>query len=93
VKHENVFVTDTADDGTATIKQIEENVYGRSPEQLLLSSYFGLQSTRPESFQDESQVLFDKAASGDSEAALTYLKRMAEPVTQPKKPARSRKKK
>ena len=47
VKRENVFVSDTAEDGTATIEQLEEKVYGRSAEQLLLSSYFGLQTTRP----------------------------------------------
>jgi hypothetical protein len=76
VRRENVFVTDTAADGTATIGQLEEFVYGRSAEQLLLSSYFGLQTTRPESFQDESQALFEEAASGNSTAALAYLKHL-----------------
>lgn len=39
VKRENIFITDTADDGTATIKQLEEHVFGKSMEQLLLSAY------------------------------------------------------
>jgi hypothetical protein len=83
VKRENVFVTDTAEDGTATIKQLGERVYGRSPEQLLLSSYFGLQTTRPESFQNEAEALFRKAAEGDSAAALAYLDRLAAPAGAP----------
>lgn len=81
VRRENVFVTDTAEDGTATIKQIQERVYGRGVEQLLLSSYFGLQSTRPESFQDEAKQLFERAATGDSSAALTYLEQLSGPAT------------
>lgn len=76
VKRENVFVTAVAEDGTATIKQLEERIYGRSMEQLLLSSYFGMLTTKPESFQAEAQVLFEKAASGDSAAALQYVERL-----------------
>ncbi|MDE1164035.1 MAG: AAA family ATPase [Pseudomonas sp.] len=76
VRRENVFITARAEDGSATIKQLEENVYARSLEQLLLSSYFGLQSTRPESFQAQAQDLFQRAAVGDSAAALQYLERL-----------------
>jgi hypothetical protein len=74
VERENVFVTDTASDGTATIKQLEEKVFGRSTEQLLLSSYFGLETTRPAAFQDQARTLFREAAEGNSDAALSYLK-------------------
>jgi predicted ATPase len=80
VRKENVFVTDTAEDGTATIKQIEENIYGRNAEQLLLSSYFGLQSTRPDSFRDDADVLFRQAADGDASAALSYLEKLTGPA-------------
>jgi len=38
LRKENTFVTDSADDGTATIKQLEESVHGRGADQLLLSS-------------------------------------------------------
>lgn len=77
VKRENIFVTTMADDGTATIKQLEERAFGRSAEQLLLSSYFGLTTTRPEAFQEEATALFHRAANGEAEAALAYLKRLA----------------
>lgn len=80
VHRENVFVTDVAEDGTATVKQIEESVFGRSAEQLLLSSYFGLTTTRAESFQEDARALFRQAADGSSEAALTYLERLTAPT-------------
>ncbi|WP_313712965.1 AAA family ATPase [Pseudomonas sp.] len=85
VKRENVFITDTATDGTATIKQLEEHVFGRSMEQLLLSAYFGLQSTRPDAFQAEDEALFRQAANGDADAALDFLARLthAAPLTAP----------
>ena len=80
VERENVFITDLSDDGSATIKQLEESVFGRSAEQLLLSSYFGLESTRPDSFQDESRALFRRAATGDADAALAYLESLTGPA-------------
>ena len=73
LRKENVFVTDTAEDGTALVEQLDENVHGRSMQQLLLSSYFGLTSTRPEAFQDEARKLYRRAAAGDPDAALEYL--------------------
>lgn len=82
VERENVFVTEVASDGTATIKQLDEKVFGRSAEQLLLSSYFGLESTRPSTFQDQARVLFRRAAQGDTEAALTYLAALTAPAKQ-----------
>ena len=77
MRKENVFITSSAEDGTATIKQLEERVYGRSAEQLLLSSYFGLTTTRPDAFQSEADALFRRAAEGEAEAALTFLDRLS----------------
>ncbi|MCZ8195856.1 MAG: AAA family ATPase [Oligoflexus sp.] len=76
VRRKNVFVTDTSEDGSATIKQLEEFTFGRSAEQLLLSSYFGLVSTRSEEFQSDAEKLFARVASGEAEAALEYLNRL-----------------
>jgi hypothetical protein len=78
VGRENVFVTDE-ENGSAIIKQLDERIYGRSAEALLLSSYFGLSSTRPESFRDEAEELFKRAAEGDSKAALDYLDELSAP--------------
>ncbi|MFG0532296.1 AAA family ATPase [Pseudomonas sp. yb_2] len=83
VKRENIFITDTAEDGTATIKQLEEHVFGKSMEQLLLSAYFGLQTTRPDAFKAEDEQLFEKAANGDTTAALDFLARLTHPAPLP----------
>jgi len=80
LRKENIFVTETADDGTATIKQIQENVHGRGADQLLLSSYFGLQSTLPPSLDQTNRTLFAKAAEGDGKAALAFLEQLAAPA-------------
>lgn len=82
VERQNVFLTEIAADGAATIKQLTEKVFGRSSEQLLLSSYFGLESTRPATFQDQARVLVRRAAEGDSEAALAYLDALTGPAKQ-----------
>jgi len=79
VKRENVFVTQRAEDGTVTVGQLDEFVFGRSMEQLLLSSYFGLSTTRPQAFQERTAELFERVAGGDSSAALDYLERLTAP--------------
>lgn len=80
VRRENIFVTGRGEDGTATIDQIDEQVYGQSVEHVLLSSYFGLTTTRPKSFEVEADGLFKRAADGDSDAALEFLKRVTSPT-------------
>lgn len=73
VQKENVFVTDVDDNGLAIVKQIEERVFGQSAEEILLSSYFGLSTTRSERFRTETDQLLSKAVSGDKRAALEFL--------------------
>lgn len=80
MRRENIFVTDQAENGTATISQIDEQVYGQSVEHVLLSSYFGLTTTRPQSFERESEALFKRAAGGDAVAALEFLERVTSPA-------------
>jgi hypothetical protein len=80
LRKENIFVTETAEDGSATIRQIQENVHGRGADQLLLSSYFGLQSTLPASLDLKNKTLFAKAAEGDGTAALAFLEQLAAPT-------------
>lgn len=80
VRRENIFVTSRSEDGTAIIDQIDEQVYGQSVEHVLLSSYFGLTTTRPKSFEEQADGLFKRAADGDSDAALEFLKRVTSPT-------------
>jgi energy-coupling factor transporter ATP-binding protein EcfA2 len=46
VQPENIYVMEEEADGSTVIKQYSENVYGLTPNQILTSSYFGLESTR-----------------------------------------------
>jgi hypothetical protein len=73
VERENIFVSDMDESGVAIIKQLDEHVFGRGVEELLLSSYFGLRTTRPAAFEAAARLLFERAAHGDSDAALEYL--------------------
>jgi predicted ATPase len=104
VHHAGVFVTESETDGTASVRQYSESLYGKSAEEILLSSYFGLQSSRANSFTEDSRKLFERAASGDTAAAVSYLKRLTHPDEQgllgnsevggdtPPKPKRAQKK-
>ena len=80
VHQDNIFLTDTASDGTATIKQIEERVFGQTAEQLLLSTYFGMRTTRGAKAMKEADILLERATRGDSSAALDLLQKMAAPA-------------
>ena len=72
----NIFMTEDAEDGSSTVKQLNEKVYGRTVDQLLLSSYFGLETTRPVSSQIESESALLKAMSGDNDAALDFISKI-----------------
>lgn len=91
VHSENIFVAEAGDAGVARILQFDERVYGLDSEQLLLGSYFGLQTTRPPSFQDRAGILFQKAAMGDQRAALEYLDDLSGRLSSPRKPKSKRK--
>jgi predicted ATP-binding protein involved in virulence len=83
VEKENVFVMDTdlRTDGSAIVEQYTENIYGQTAEQVLRSSYFGLDTTRPESFvKTELKPLSQKAIEGEADAAIDFLKKLNEPM-------------
>ena len=74
--HLNIFMTEDAEDGSSTLVQLDEHVYGRTVDQLLKSSYFGLETTRPIQAQEESRATIESAIRGDKDAALDLLKQM-----------------
>jgi predicted ATPase len=61
---------------SSKVRQLEETVYGKSAEEVLLSSYFNLDSTRAPEFEDELDEIKKRAWSGDESAAVEYLKRL-----------------
>jgi len=68
----NLFVLDD-ENGATVVKRLPERVHGRSAEQILLSPYFGLESTRAPEAADKLKALSDKAATGDTQASMEYL--------------------
>ncbi len=74
---QNLFVLEESE-GATVIKRLPEHVRGKSAEQILLSPYFGLESTRAESTSMKLTELARSAVSGDTEASIEYLKIMAE---------------
>ncbi|MFY1664738.1 AAA family ATPase [Pseudomonas sp. Pseu.R1] len=77
---ENLFVLDQQDHATI-IKRLPEKVHGKSSEQILLSPYFGLDSTRSEETSIELNGLAASAVSGDVDASIAYLKILAQGIT------------
>lgn len=56
--HENIFVMEIDESGASTVQQLQERVYGLNADQVLLSSYFNLQTTRaPEFVNQELQAI------------------------------------
>lgn len=74
----NIFVLEMDGQGASTIRQLEEPIHGRNADQILLSSYFNLETTRAPGAVSELRDLSRKAMSGDSRAALTFLEKITE---------------
>jgi hypothetical protein len=49
-------------------------------EQVLLSSYFNLKTTRAEPFVDELKNLSVKAGEGDLKSALAFMEKLSSPT-------------
>ncbi len=74
----NIFVMDEDETGASTVAQVRESIHGRSAEQILLSPYFDLDSTRAVAAEAKLAALSYQASAGDSEAALAFMKTMRE---------------
>ena len=86
---QNIFTLEMDGAGASTIRQLEEPIQGLSADQILLSPYFNLESTRSQESLKEFLQLSKKAMAGDSEAAVAFLKKITsgtEPAIE-KKPA------
>lgn len=74
---ENIFVMETESTGASTVHQYNERIYGLNAEQVLLSSYFNLKTTRAAPFTDEMRDLSDMAGKGDLKAALSFMQKLS----------------
>ena len=77
---ENIFVMEPTANGASVVKQYDEQIYGHNAEQVLLSSYFNMTTTRAEPFVDELKDLSIKAGEGDLKAALSFMEKLSSPT-------------
>lgn len=77
LQKENIFVMEVNGEGASEIKQYDERIYGLDAQQVLLSSYFGLESTRAPGFVDEVQEMSRELKPGRSDLALSIMKKLA----------------
>jgi AAA domain, putative AbiEii toxin, Type IV TA system len=73
----NILLARTREDGSSTLGRIDAQIHGLNAEQILLSSYFELESTRAPDTRDELAALAERAMNGDDDAALQYLRTLA----------------
>jgi len=69
----NIFLLEEENNATV-IRRLPEQVHGRSAEQILLSPYFGLDSTRAPDVSEALRSLANRASEGDQAAPAAYLK-------------------
>ena len=73
---QNLFLL-VQEKSSTVIRRLPEHVKGKSSEQILLSPYFGLESTRSTGTAAKLKDLARNAVSGNIEASARYLKIMA----------------
>lgn len=73
----NILVMRRGTNQSSTAKRLEAPVHGLDADQVLLSDYFGLASTRTSAVERELKTLGMKAVAGDADSALALLERMS----------------
>jgi hypothetical protein len=77
LRPENIYVLGREAGGTVTARQLDERIHGRTADEILVSSYFNLRSSRAPDFDRDLQQISQRAMEGDSRAALEYLKALS----------------
>jgi predicted ATPase len=85
-----VVVLQEGADGSVTARTGPEPILGRNADQILVSSYFGLQTTRAQAAVTRLADLSRKARRGERDAALAVLETMASGIESQRPAARTR---
>jgi len=73
---QNIFVLDMDDSGISRVRQLKEAIHGLNADQVLLSSYFNLATTRAPGMRRELRQLSKRAMAGDRDAAVGFLEKL-----------------
>jgi hypothetical protein len=76
----NILLTELNDAGEAGVRRLHERVYGLSAEQILVSPYFDLTTTRAQGMERSLGDLSRRAEAGDAQAAVAYLRALTEGI-------------
>lgn len=71
------------DNGVSTVERVDAEVYGLNSEQVLLSSYFEMNSTRAPGADETLDALAQRAVQGDEAATSEYLQALARGLPDP----------
>lgn len=74
----NIYHVETNRLGRPVLRRPDEETYGLSADQILRSEIFGLESTRDPSFKAHLDALSGDAATGDRNAAMTFMRQVAQ---------------
>jgi hypothetical protein len=75
----NIFMMEDESDGSSRVVQLDEQLYGRTAEEVLNSPYFGVDTSRAPEFEDRLRSIADRAWEGDPNAAVDYLQALTTP--------------
>jgi hypothetical protein len=89
LESDNIILAHEAEPGRSMLDRIDAEIHGLSAEQVLLSSYFGLETTRAPDTVSDLEDLARRAASGDKQATLDYLRAFVEPSSPSRRNPRS----
>lgn len=73
----NIRVLEPDGAGATEIRRLNERVHGLNADQILVSSYFGLDTTRAPAAVDALQKLSRQARQGDKDAVHAFLKQLS----------------
>ncbi len=78
----NILILERATGTKSQVRRPTERVHGLNADQVLVSPYFGLKTTRAPDTVDRLRVLSRRAGKGDSSAAVQFLRALSgEPST------------
>ena len=90
LESENIVVVREEEDGSGSVlERVDAEIHGLSAEQVLLSSYFGLNTTRAPDTVPRLESLARQAVTGDKGAAFEYLRALTNPEPPPSRGPRS----
>jgi hypothetical protein len=74
---DNILIAGEPAEGESRLRRVDAPIHGLDSEQILLSSYFELHSTRARDAQARLDELATQAMEGDDEAAVAYLRALS----------------